>query len=126
MAQSDLLVLLDGPGRKIGVPAKLYEYFGAGRPILALAEADGDTAHVLRASGILHRIAPPKDAGRIRQALVELAGEMAASPTIAPDPERLRRFTRESVAGELAGIMDQEVARAANHAKSERSKLVYV
>ena len=30
MAQSDLLVLLDGPGRKIGVPAKLYEYFGAG------------------------------------------------------------------------------------------------
>jgi hypothetical protein len=126
MAQSDLLVLLDGPGRKIGVPAKLYEYFGAGRPILALAEPDGDTAHILRESGILHRIAPPKDASRIRQALVELAGELAASPTIALDPERLRRFTRENVAGELAGIMDQEVARAADNAKSERSKLVYV
>jgi glycosyltransferase involved in cell wall biosynthesis len=112
MAQSDLLLLLDGPGRKIGVPAKLYEYFGAGRPILALAEPDGDTANILRASGILHRIAPPKNAGLIRQAIMELAGELAAAPTITPDPERLRRFTRESVAGELAGIMDQEVARA--------------
>jgi glycosyltransferase involved in cell wall biosynthesis len=126
MAQSDLLVLLDGPGRKIGVPAKLYEYFGAGRPILALAEPDGDTANILRASGILHRIAPPQDADRIRQALVELAGELAAAPTIAPDPERLRRFTRESVAGMLAEVMDQEVARATRHARSEKSNLVYV
>jgi glycosyltransferase involved in cell wall biosynthesis len=126
MAQADVLVLLDGPGRKIGVPAKLYEYFGAGRPILALAEPDGDTANILRASGILHRIAPPKDAGRIRQALAELTGELAASPTITPDPEHLRRFTRESVARELAEIMDQEVARAIGHAKSEGSDLVYV
>jgi hypothetical protein len=103
MAQTDLLVLLNGPGRRIGVPAKLYEYFGAGRPILALTEPDGDTAEILRASGIPHAIAPPKDAGRIRQALAQLV----AAPPAAPDPDRLRRFTRQSLAGELAGIMDQ-------------------
>jgi glycosyltransferase involved in cell wall biosynthesis len=103
MAGSDLLVLLDGPGRTIGVPAKLYEYFGAGRPILALAEPDGDTAAILRASGIAHRIAPPRDVPQIRAALAELA----AAPPSTPDPERLRRFARESLAGELAGIMER-------------------
>jgi hypothetical protein len=106
IAQSDLLVLLDSPGRTIGVPAKLYEYLGAGRPILALAEPNGDTAQILRDSGVLHRIAPPKDAGRIGQALAELVEELRNDGPAAHDPARLRRFTRESLAGELAGIMD--------------------
>ena len=57
MNRADILVLFDSPGRRIGVPAKLYEYLGTGRPILALAEPDGDTAAIC-ASGILHRIAP--------------------------------------------------------------------
>jgi glycosyltransferase involved in cell wall biosynthesis len=105
MAKSDLLVLLNGPGRRVGVPAKLYEYFGAGRPILALTEPDGDTAEILRASGIQHGIAPPKDVGRIRQVLAELAG----APRIQPDQQRLRRFTRESLAGDMAAIMEQVV-----------------
>jgi glycosyltransferase involved in cell wall biosynthesis len=109
IAQSDLLVLLDGPGRKIGVPAKLYEYFGAGRPILALAEPDGDTAHVLRESGVLHRVAPPRDTTRIRQALAELVSEISAGAMVTPDLKCLRRFTRESLAGELARIMDRVV-----------------
>jgi len=30
---SDVLLLLDNPGRRVGVPAKLYEYLGAGARI---------------------------------------------------------------------------------------------
>ena len=110
MARADLLVLFDGPGRKIGVPAKLYEYLGASRPVLALAEPDGDTAQVLRDSGVCHRIAPPKDVPRIAQALAELVREIAGSSVPVPNPERLRRFTRQRIAGELAEIMEQVVA----------------
>ncbi len=105
MARSDLLVLLDSPGRRIGVPAKLYEYLGARRPILALAEPEGDTAQVLRESGVVHRIAPPRDAGAIQAALAQLVRELDG-PAI-PDPQRLRRFTRASLAGDLAGILDE-------------------
>jgi Glycosyltransferase Family 4/Glycosyl transferases group 1 len=102
---ADILILFDSPGRKNGVPAKLYEYFRAGRPILALAEPDGDVAAILRESGIMHRIASPRDAGQIRQALAELREEMIETDVVA-DPRRLRRFTREAIAGTLAGMLD--------------------
>jgi glycosyltransferase involved in cell wall biosynthesis len=107
MAQTDLLVLLDAPGRTVGVPAKLYEYLGAGRPILALAEPDGDTAQVLRDSGMPHRIAPPKEVGHIREAIAELR----EAPATMVDPERLRQFTRHQLAGDLAAIMEQVTSR---------------
>jgi glycosyltransferase involved in cell wall biosynthesis len=47
MSASGLLLLQ--PGHAVAVPAKLYEYLAAGRPILAIAE--GETAAIVRASG---------------------------------------------------------------------------
>ena len=77
MVEADVLLLLDSPGRRAGVPAKLYEYIGAGRPILALAEPESDVAWVLRESGVAHRIAPPLDPEAIRRALTELLQDPA-------------------------------------------------
>jgi glycosyltransferase involved in cell wall biosynthesis len=107
MARASILVLFDTPGRTVGVPAKLYEYFGAGRPILALAESNGDVAHILRDSGTLYRLASPRDAGQIRQALAELVQEMAERPEGSAAPERLRRYTRAHLAGELGALLDR-------------------
>jgi len=105
MVQADLLLLLDTPGRQAGVPAKLYEYIGASRPILALAELDSDVAWVLSRSGALHRVAPPLDPEAIRHALVELIGELSASSSSRPDPRGLSPFTREALTGELANLL---------------------
>jgi glycosyltransferase involved in cell wall biosynthesis len=121
MTRSDLLVLLEGPGRRIGVPAKLYEYLGAGRPILALTEPDGDTEQVLRDSGVQHRIAPPKDPVQITQALAELVRDIAAGKTVVTDPERLRRFTREAIAEKLAEVL---AAVAAEQGESSGSRAI--
>jgi glycosyltransferase involved in cell wall biosynthesis len=117
MRRASVLVLFDSPGRTIGVPAKLYEYFGAGRPILALAERDGDTANILRESGLLHRVAPPGDAAQIRLALAELAGNMASGEAPVPDAQRLERFTRLHLAGQLAGILDRAAGKPGSHAR---------
>ncbi len=73
MQAADVLLLMDGPGRRVGVPAKAYEYIGAGRPILALAEPDGDTAWALEASGARYRLVKPNDVVGIESALVEVA-----------------------------------------------------
>lgn len=106
MCQAGVLLLLDTVGRKIGVPAKLYEYVGAGRPVLALAEPDGDLAWVLRESGVTYRIAPPDDPAAIHRALAELAAVIKAGPTERPSGPEGEKFSRESLARDLAERLD--------------------
>lgn len=112
MAGADVLLLLDGPGRKLGVPAKLYEYLGASRPILALTEPEGDSGWVLRQSGLPHRmIAPPSDAATIRQALIDLVREIDCG--VQPDHAQLQKFTRAHMASQIAALMDKAVPSTA-------------
>jgi glycosyltransferase involved in cell wall biosynthesis len=112
MSQADVLLLLDSPRRRVGVPAKLYEYIGAGRAILALGEPDGDLAWALRASGIPHRIAPPNDPAAIRQGLVGLIREIKDGRDIAGDVRGRQVFTREAVARRLVSILESVTAPA--------------
>jgi len=92
------------------VPAKLYEYLGAGRPILALAEPASDIGWVLRESRMLHRIAPPREVPRIKQALVELTREVQLGCPAVPDQDALRQFTRERMAQRAAECLDRSVS----------------
>jgi glycosyltransferase involved in cell wall biosynthesis len=115
MSQADVLLLLDRAGRAVGAPAKLYEYVGSGRPVLALTEVHGDSAWVLRESGVPHRIAPPKSPGEIRRALLELIAEAKkARITVAPR-ERLFRFTREFMAKRIASLAEECLTRDHPH-----------
>lgn len=112
MAGADVLLLMDSPGRTVGVPAKLYEYIGAGRPVLALGERGGDLERVLSEGGVPHRIAPPGDPAAITRALEGLAREAASRP--APDPARAAHpFSREAITGRLAGLLDSIAPRGA-------------
>jgi glycosyltransferase involved in cell wall biosynthesis len=106
MVQSDLLLLLDTPGRRAGVPAKLYEYIGAGRPILALADPEGDVAWVLKESGAPHRVAPPLDSEAIKRAMIELLRDPLTSRPGARSGPSDSRFTRKRLAGEFAAQLD--------------------
>jgi len=110
MAGADVLLLLDSPGRRAGVPAKLYEYLGAGRPILALAEEDGDVAWVLRESGAPHRIAAPRDAAQIKAALVELSRGVDGGVPRPSGEKRSRAFTREEMARAFADVLNDRTA----------------
>ncbi len=51
MMGTDGLLLMQGANCNAQIPAKLYEYLRASRPILALTDARGDTAALLRSSG---------------------------------------------------------------------------
>jgi glycosyltransferase involved in cell wall biosynthesis len=106
MCQADILLLLDTPGRKIGVPAKLYEYLGAGRPILATAEDDGDMAAILRESGVPYRLAPTGDVPRIRQALLDTVNGVAGGQMHGSADVVRQRFSREALAGKLAEMLN--------------------
>ncbi|MGL4554704.1 MAG: glycosyltransferase, partial [Gemmataceae bacterium] len=106
MAGADVLLLMDTPNRHIGVPAKLYEYLGAGRPVLATGESDGDLAAVLGESGVPFRIAGPNDPAAIRSAVVDLVSGVANHTLPAVRDDARRRFTREALAGRMASLFD--------------------
>lgn len=119
MAAADILLLMDSPGRTSGVPAKLYEYLGAGRPVLALGAATEDLAWVLRESGLPHRTVPPGNAEATAEALDDLAAQVGAS-----DPRRdpPRRFTRAATAGQLAALLDRLVGAGGGGGKSREPR----
>ena len=107
MTRADILLLIQRPEYRVGVPAKLYEYLGTGRPILALAELDSDIAWVLRESKVPHRIAAPTDVAQIKQALIELTREVLAGVSALPDMNALHQFTRERMAQRVAECLDR-------------------
>jgi glycosyltransferase involved in cell wall biosynthesis len=79
MSASSLLLLQ--PGHSVAVPAKVYEYLAAGRPILAIAE--GETADIVEASGVGIVAASTDEAGIVRalEALLRRArGPVTAAP----------------------------------------------
>jgi len=69
MMRADVLLIMQASNCNDQIPAKLYEYLRAGRPILALTDLAGDTANALRAVGI-SAIAPLDQASEIGRLLV--------------------------------------------------------
>jgi hypothetical protein len=109
MQRAGILLLMDGPGRQVGVPAKVYEYIGADRPILALAEPESDTAWALETGGARYRIARLRDTGGIERALLEIT-EMARTDAGSGRTADESPFTRRKLAGTLAACLDDVVA----------------
>lgn len=64
IAEADLLLLL-AQYQPMQVPNKLFDYLAARRPILALAETDGETAVMLRLAGRHHVLDPAASAHEI-------------------------------------------------------------
>jgi glycosyltransferase involved in cell wall biosynthesis len=118
MKGADILLLLDSPGRRIGVPAKLYEYLGAARPVLALSEPGNDVGRIAGDCGLPARVAPLADDKEIRRALLELAD---LSEKSLPSPSG--RYTRASLSMDLAGILDR-ISAGKTRRRSGREVLV--
>lgn len=73
------LVLITAPELVWELPGKLFEYIGAGRPVLALAE-DNEAAAVVRETGVGWTVAP-QDVPAIASLLERIAGgELSTQP----------------------------------------------
>ncbi|WP_195156060.1 glycosyltransferase [Halococcus agarilyticus] len=88
---SDVLLYVGGddPRNRLNLPSKLYDYIGAGRPILAVVDPSFRVAEVIRDNG-LGTIVEPDDAGSIRTVL-----ERIRSGEFVYDPDPAAAFTRE-------------------------------
>lgn len=87
------------------VPAKIYEYLRARRPILALTDPDGDTALVLKNEGIdtIGMLSSKEDTTR---ALVDFLGRIRAGTAPIATEHGIARHSRYNHAGEIARLLD--------------------
>jgi glycosyltransferase involved in cell wall biosynthesis len=99
------LLILQGSGCNHQIPAKVYEYLRAGRPILGLTDPAGDTAGVLRSAGV-DTLAPLDDPQAIEQMLVSFVERVRAGRAPVASTAAVAMHSREHKARELAGLLD--------------------
>ena len=103
-----LLVGFSGEGADLQVPAKLFEYLGVGRPILALAPRNSAIADIVAEVGGPIAICDPDDPEQIAAAIVELESRLNLG-----DGDRAKgvgtansRFHRREQVGRLVELLD--------------------
>jgi glycosyltransferase involved in cell wall biosynthesis len=111
MLGADALLLLQAANCNDQVPAKLYEYLRAKKPLLALTDPRGDTWAAVRAAGI-DTLAPLDDAAAIGAALRNFVAlvESGQAP-LAPEPV-WRSHARSARTVQLAALLDTVAAEA--------------
>ena len=100
LVNADTLLLIQ-TGTQLQIPAKLYEYMAAGRPVLALTDS-GAIARMVEDNG-LGRACQPDDVGAIRAAMGDV---IRSRHTLEFRPRSIERFRAEAIVGELAAILD--------------------
>lgn len=108
MLQADALLLLQAANCNAQIPAKLYEYLRAGRPILALTDPAGDSAATLRDVGV-SSIAALDSAAAIGVALREFLARVRSGTAPMASPLAVAGASRASRTHELAALFNQLV-----------------
>lgn len=104
MLRADGLLLMQASNCNAQIPAKIYEYLRAGRPIVGLTDATGDTAGALRAAGVSENadLARPDEIAALLARFMQDPGSAALRPA----PDRVALASRRHRASELAALFD--------------------
>jgi hypothetical protein len=110
MLLADGLLIFQGYTSNPAIPAKLYEYLRARRPIFAMVDAAGDTAATLRSVGT-GTIAPLESAEQIRNGLIGFLDQLRNGSAPMGDISAIRVYARETHASLLAELLDEVSAK---------------
>jgi hypothetical protein len=106
MLSVDGLLLLQARNCNAQIPAKLYEYLRAGRPILALTDSAGDSAALLRAAGI-DSIAALDNSAAIGAALRHYLARVRAHSAPLANSSTVAQHSRGARTIELAHLLER-------------------
>ena len=105
MLTADGLVIMQASNCNDQIPAKLYEYLRARRPILGLTDLTGDTAAALRTAGI-SAIAPLDSAAAIAEQLMRFVDRIRGNCATIATEASIAASSRRARAAELAHVLD--------------------
>ena len=109
MLCADGLLLFQAAMCNHQIPAKLYEYFRAGKPILALTDADGDTATLLRSAGG-NDIVDIADEKNIADGLRRFIDGIRSKTIVGTPKAVAAKYSRRARTQELAKLLDEIAA----------------
>jgi glycosyltransferase involved in cell wall biosynthesis len=112
MLSADGLLVLQASNCNNQIPAKLYEYMRAQRPILGLTDPGGDTASVLRNAGV-HTIAALDSKQAIMDVLIRFIALARCNEAPVPSLDKVLANSRQSRSNELAKVFDVVASRQA-------------
>ncbi len=106
MLRADGLLVMQAANCNAQIPAKIYEYLRADRPIIALTDPLGDTAGVLRGFG-LDAMARLDSADEICALLPRFIASIRHRQARLPDPVSVERASRRARTEALAVLLQQ-------------------
>jgi hypothetical protein len=105
MLDADALLLFQGRNCNTAIPAKLYEYIRARRPVLGLTEPDGATGREMRAAGY-DLIASLESCEQITRVLDSLLTQLESREAFVPTWEQTQAYSRRASSQRLAQVFD--------------------
>ena len=108
MLAADGLIVFQGTQFNTQIPAKIYEYFRARKPILGLVDMTGETARVLVAAGF-DSIAPMERSAEIEQVLARLLRQIRQRNAYIATEKLITSSSRIHRASQLAAVFDAAV-----------------
>ena len=106
MLSADGLLVFQASNCNWQIPAKIYEYLRARRPILAFTDCNGDTAKLLRSEGI-DTIVPIDSREDIARGLRTFLRSIRQGAASQATQEGVERHSRRLRSRELASLLDQ-------------------
>lgn len=104
-ADALLLCVPSGPNAESVIPAKLFEYLAARRPVLVVGPADGEPARIVQSCGA--GLVAPLDERKIANALCDLYDAWSAGRDLSGcSADQLQPFDRVVLTRRLASILD--------------------
>jgi glycosyltransferase involved in cell wall biosynthesis len=105
MLRADGLLVMQGANCNEQVPAKVYEYFRSGRPILGLADPAGDTAKVMVDAGVDH-VALLENADQVEAAMTSYLADVRSGSAAASLRRPLQDMSRRARTQALAEVLE--------------------
>jgi hypothetical protein len=105
MDDVDAQLLLQASNCNHQIPAKVYEYLRIGKPILALTDARGDTAGLLRETGGA-TVVDLSDEEAIVQSFMVFLEQVRYGSHPLPDTDKVKQLSRQAQTRRLANCLN--------------------
>jgi hypothetical protein len=111
MLRADGLLVLQASNCNEQIPAKLYEYFRARRPLLVLTDPAGDTAATALKAGV-ERVARLDSPSEIASLLDSFVVSAALHGRLMPTEVAVQAASRRGRTESLAAVLDEVASRS--------------